>query len=61
MDIFKKRLMTWWETGLIKWATLLIGIAIGSYWSLVFLPYVSLIAAVGVLLGIIAAIFWSQE
>ena len=61
MNIFKDRTMPWWETGLIKWSVLFIGIAIGAYWSNIFAPYVLILSTAGVVIGIFAAYFWSKE
>ncbi|MEI6397117.1 MAG: hypothetical protein WCO48_03575 [Candidatus Taylorbacteria bacterium] len=61
MNLFKDRKMPWWETGLIKWSVLCIGIAIGTYWSSVFAPYVLTLSMAGVVFGIIAAYFWFKE
>lgn len=53
--------MPYWETGLIKWSTLLIGIAIGAYWSHIFKPYALLLAIVGVIVAVIAGSIWVKE
>jgi hypothetical protein len=61
MKIFKDRTAPWWETGLIKWSSILFGIAIGSYWSNIFLPYIFYITIIAIIFGIVAFVFWSKE
>lgn len=52
MKLFKPYTYQWWEMGIFKASLLLLGIAIGAYWQEAFLPYVALLAAGGVVLGL---------
>ena len=56
MDIFKPSTLSWWQVGLVKVCLLSLGIAIGAYWQEVFLPYVSILVAVGIALGVYLAV-----
>jgi len=61
MNIFKDRIVPWWEIGLIKWSTFFIGIAIGAYWSDIFKPFVFVLTVTGTVMALIAGYFWSKE
>jgi hypothetical protein len=61
MNIFKPTTFTWKQLGLLKWGTLLIGVAIGAEWSDVFSPYVLTIAIIGIILCIPPTITWFKE
>jgi hypothetical protein len=52
MNIFKSFTLTWWQGAFFKWGIFLLGIAVGAYWSQLFLTYVSALL-------VIAAIFLS--
>ena len=56
MNIFRNYTLTWWQVGLLKLALLSLGIAIGSYCQATFLPYVTALAVLGLVLG--AYIAW---
>lgn len=51
MNLFKSTTLTWWQLGLLKWAVLCIGIAIGAHWSTMFVPYAVAFVAVGLALS----------
>lgn len=61
MNIFKPTTFTWWQIGLLKWAVLLIGIAIGATWSDALVAYVPLMLAVGLLLSVYLLVVWSRN
>ena len=52
MKIFKSYTYKWWQMGIFKLSLLCFGVAIGAYWQDVFLPYISLILGLGIILGI---------
>jgi hypothetical protein len=51
MNIFKNRVFTWWQVGLLKTALLFIGISIGANWPEVFVPFITVFVVVGFLIG----------
>ena len=57
----KKYSYRWWQMGLFKLALLSFGVAIGAYWQAVFLPYVSILVAIGFVLGLYIAIISFQK
>jgi hypothetical protein len=61
MNIFKPTTFTWWQIGLLKWAVLLIGVAIGATWSDILTAYVPLMLAVGLLLSVYLLVVWSRN
>lgn len=61
MNIFKTASYSWWQIGLLKFALLSIGLAIGAYWPAVFLPYAVWLAALGALLGLYLAYAWIKQ
>ena len=61
MDLLKDRMMHWWEIGLIKWAVLFIGIAIGANWPEIFQPYTVALVIVGAVVGVIAGYLWVKK
>lgn len=56
MDIFRDYTFTWRQVGLFKLALLSLGIAIGAYCQATFLPYITILAVLGIGLG--AYIAW---
>jgi hypothetical protein len=56
MTLFKSYTYRWWQIGLFKLALLAIGIAIGAYWQEIFLPYLAVVLAVGIVLGVYIAL-----
>ena len=52
MTIFKNYTFTWWQVGLLKFALLFVGIAVGSYWSTVLAPFALHFLVVGIALGL---------
>lgn len=61
MDIFKSSAFTWWQMGMFKLGLLSIGIAVGAYWHDVFLPYVSWLVILGLVLGVYVVFVWSRN
>ena len=61
MNIFKSTTLTWQQLGLIKWAVIFIGIAIGSYWPAVFAPYAIPLFLLGLAMSIYPAIVWFRN
>jgi len=60
MNIFTSTRFTWWQLGILKWAILFFGIAIGSYWPEVFAPYALLLLGVGIIAGIYLGFVWMR-
>lgn len=58
MNIFKSTTFNWKQLGLLKWAVLLIGIAIGAAWSDIFSPYILVLIILGLILSIPPARVW---
>jgi fatty acid desaturase len=52
MNPFRDYKFKWWEVGILKFALLLFGIAIGAYWSEVFTDWLVLIFVAAFALGI---------
>lgn len=61
MDIFKSTRFTWWQLGLLKWATLFFGLGIGSLWPEVFAPSALVLIGVGILAGIYLGFVWLKN
>ncbi len=61
MNIFKPTSFTWWQLGMLKWAVLCIGIAIGAHFATVFTPYVVVLIMVGLVLSLYLAIVWLKN
>ena len=61
MNLFKSTTLTWWQLGLLKWAVLCIGIAIGAHWSTMFVPYAVAFVAVGLALSCYLGLMWVKN
>ncbi len=61
MNIFKSTTFTWWQIGMLKWAVLFIGIAIGATWPEVFNNYVALLLVVGFMLSVYLGVVWFRD
>jgi hypothetical protein len=61
MAIFKSKKVSWWQVGVLKLALLFIGLAVGAQWSGALLPYVDMLAIVGLLAGLYSAIAWFRD
>lgn len=58
MNIFKSTKFTWWQLGILKWATLFFGLAIGAMWPEIFAPYAKMLLVIGVIAGIYLGFVW---
>ncbi len=61
MNIFKSTQFTWWQLGMLKWAVLFIGVAIGATWSEVFVRFNIILLVIGLLLSIYPAMVWFRD
>ena len=61
MKILKNAMWSWWELGIVKWSSFLCGIAIGSYWSEFFRPYILVVITIGLLLGVVGLVRWLKK
>jgi len=61
MNLFSSRTLSWWQVSIIKVSVLCIGIAIGSYWSNVFVGHLTTLVALGVFLGVVSAFIWLKK
>jgi len=61
MNFFESSTLTWWQIGLVKLCLLCFGVAIGAYWSEIFLPYIGLLITIGVVLGIYLSVIWFSQ
>lgn len=58
MNIFKSTRFAWWQLGILKWAVLFIGIAVGATWPEIFAPYAFKLLIVGVLASLYLGFVW---
>ena len=58
MNIFKSTRFNWWQLGILKWATMFFGIAIGSLWPEVFAPYAYVLVVIAIVAGIYLGLVW---
>jgi len=61
MNIFKSTEFAWWQLGMLKWAVLFIGIAVGATWPEVFARYVIFLLVVGLALSGYLATVWFRN
>lgn len=61
MNPFKPTSFTWWQLGMLKWATLFFGLGIGSLWPEFFAPYAKMLIAVAVIAGIYLGFVWMRN
>jgi len=61
MKLFKSTFMSTWDIGLIKFAVVCIGIAIGATWPAIFAPYAMALFVIGVLVGFYAGYAWMKK
>jgi hypothetical protein len=61
MNPFKSTCFTWWQLGLLKWATLFFGLGIGALWPEVFAPYATILIAIGIIVGIYLGVVWMRN
>ncbi len=60
MTIFKTTKFTWWQIGMLKWAVLFSGIAVGATWPDLFVDYATILATVGLLMGVYLGVVWMR-
>jgi hypothetical protein len=61
MNIFKSTRFTWWQLGLLKWAVLFIGIAVGATWPEVFAPYAVQLLILGLIASCYLSVVWLRR
>jgi len=61
MNIFKSTTLTWWQLGLLKWAVLAIGIAVGAEWADIFAPFIVVLVVAGLLVSLYLAVVWAKN
>jgi hypothetical protein len=61
MKLFKSKMLQWWEIGVIKFAVLCIGIAVGAHWYPFFFVHAKIILLVGLAAGLYALYFWLKD
>lgn len=61
MNIFKATKFTWWQLGLLKWAVLFIGVAVGATWPELFARYAVALLIVGLVLSAYLGYVWLQK
>jgi hypothetical protein len=61
MNILQSTTFTWWQLGMLKWAVLCIGIAIGANFAMVFIPYVVPLIVIGLTLGLYLGLVWMKN
>lgn len=58
MKVFGKYKMDWWEVGLLKLAMFLLGIVVGAYWYGFWMPYLTIMLVVGIILALYLLYTW---
>ncbi|MCX6713827.1 MAG: hypothetical protein NTV48_01850 [Candidatus Vogelbacteria bacterium] len=61
MKIFKDVTFSVWQMAIFKIAVGAVGIAIGAYWSAIFLPYLAYLVAIWLVLGIYILHVWLKK
>ena len=61
MKLFNPTTFTWWQVGALKWAALLIGIAIGSRWPQTFAPLGVPILVIALVLSVYVTLVWAKN
>jgi hypothetical protein len=61
MNIFKTFTLKWWQGGIFKWGTFVLGIAAGTYWHDFFSGYLPILIIFSVVsLTYITYVWWKQ-
>ena len=55
MKIFKDYTFKWWQMGMLKLALFFFGLAIGAYWSGLFLSWAAVLFVIGLVFGVYIA------
>jgi hypothetical protein len=62
MNIFKPTTFTWWQLGMLKWAVMFIGIAVGATWPEVFSPQILLtLLGIALAFSLYLGVVWWRE
>jgi nitrogen fixation/metabolism regulation signal transduction histidine kinase len=61
MNILKPTTLTWYQLGALKWAVLLIGMAVGASWPELFAKYVLHLVAIGAVLSLYLIVVWLKQ
>lgn len=61
MNLFKNTTLTWWQVGMLKYAVLSIGIAIGAYWHDALSPYLLYFLGLGLVLSVYLTFVWFNQ
>jgi hypothetical protein len=61
MKILKPTTFTWYQVGALKWAVLLIGIAVGATWPDLLAKYVLHMLALGAVLSLSVTVVWVKQ
>lgn len=61
MNLFKRTPFSWWEIGMLKTASALIGIAIGATWPSAFSSLSLTFLLVGLILSVIIGFMWARR
>ena len=61
MKLFFTKVWNWWDVAILKWCSLMYGIAVGAYFHTYVMPYVWIVLIAAVLLTIRPAIaYWKD-
>ncbi len=61
MNLLSSTTFTWWQLGLLKWAVLCIGLAIGAKFSDIFSQYITLLFIVGLGISAYLGTLWFKQ
>lgn len=61
MKVFGKYKMDWWEVGSLKFGMFLLGVVAGAYWYSFWVPYLTLILVVAILLVLYLLYAWTAN
>lgn len=59
--LFKRTPFSWWEIGLVKWASAFIGIAIGATWPSAFASLSLTFLLVGLIISAYLGFVWARR
>lgn len=61
MNLFKSTKFTWWQLGLLKWAVLFIGVAVGATWPELLAPYALVLLVIGLIISVYLGVVWLRD
>ena len=61
MNLLKSFTLKWWQGSLLKISMLAAGIAIGAYWYNIFMPYLTWLIVIAVVLGAYVSYVWWKQ